>query len=539
MKRFISVLILAFAAALAVSAQTFPHDEELPQLTDPDPSEWNGLGLNVMWGDIFTRYPATYSPAGLKKASTKMTLEGWRGERVHAQALVSTGRKVEGLEYVISDLKGKKGLIPSSAIEAGFMRYVMVDELNKDGKSGCSRRPDKTAFDSSMVADVIDPCFTPLDMEPMSSRGLWLTCWIPRDIPAGKYSGTVTFKEKGKVVKVLKLSVEAKAMILPEPKDWKFHLDLWQNPFAVARYYNLPLWSKEHFEAMRPLMTRLAQAGQKVVTASIIHKPWNGQTYDHFESMVTWMKRLDGSWEFRYDVFDAWVEFMASCGIDAQINCYSMVPWRLSFQYFDQASDSMKEIHAQPGEKEYEDLWVTFLKDFAAHLKAKGWFGKTTIAMDERALDVMKETIAVVHKADPDFKLSLAGNYYPEIEKDLFDYCLAFKLEFPADVLARRKAEGKFSTYYTCCAEPYPNTFTFSNPQEAFELGLEMYRRKSDGYLRWAYNSWPEDPLLDSRFRSWASGDTYLVYPGNKSSIRFELLVKGIQEYEKLYLIRE
>ena len=539
MKRFISVLILAFAAALAVSAQTFSHDKELPQLTDPDPSEWNGLGLNVMWGDIFTRYPATYSPAGLKKASTKMTLEGWRGERVHAQALVSTGRKVEGLEYVISDLKGKKGIIPSSAIEAGFMRYVMVDELNKDGKSGCSRRPDKTAFDSSMVADVIDPCFTPLDMEPMSSRGLWLTCWIPRDIPAGKYSGTVTFKEKGKVVKVLRLSVEAKAMILPEPKDWKFHLDLWQNPFAVARYYNLPLWSKEHFEAMRPLMTRLAQAGQKVVTASIIHKPWNGQTYDHFESMVTWMKRLDGSWEFRYDVFDAWVEFMASCGIDAQINCYSMVPWRLSFQYFDQASDSMKEIHAQPGEKEYEDLWVTFLKDFAAHLKAKGWFGKTTIAMDERALDVMKETIAVVHKADPDFKLSLAGNYYPEIEKDLFDYCLAFKLEFSADVLARRKAEGKFSTYYTCCAEPYPNTFTFSNPQEAFELGLEMYRRKADGYLRWAYNSWPEDPLLDSRFRSWASGDTYLVYPGNKSSIRFELLVKGIQEYEKLYLIRE
>ena len=538
MKRFISVLILAFAAALAVSAQTFPHDKELPQLTDPDPSEWS-IGLNVMWADIFTRYPATYSPAWLKKISLNNTLEGWRGERVHAQILVSTGRKVEGLEYFISDLKGKKGVIPSSAIEAGFMRYVMVDELNKDGKSGCSRRPDKTAFDSSMVADVIDPCFTPLDMEPMSSRGLWLTCWIPRDIPAGKYSGTVTFKEKGKVVKVLRLSVEAKAMILPEPKDWKFHLDLWQNPFAVARYYNLPLWSKEHFDAMRPLMTRLAQAGQKVVTASIIHKPWNGQTYDHFESMVTWMKRLDGSWEFRYDVFDAWVEFMASCGIDAQINCYSMVPWRLSFQYFDQASDSMKEIHAQPGEKEYEDLWVTFLKDFAAHLKAKGWFGKTTIAMDERALDVMKETIAVVHKADPDFKLSLAGNYYPEIEKDLFDYCLAFKLEFPEDVLARRKAEGKFSTYYTCCAEPYPNTFTFSNPHEAFELGLEMYRRKSDGYLRWAYNSWPEDPLLDSRFRSWASGDTYLVYPGNKSSIRFELLVKGIQEYEKLYLIRE
>ena len=203
MKKAILVLISAFVAAVAVQAQTFPHGQELPQLTKPEASEWKNIGFQAIWGDIFTRYPATYSPAGIKTNSS-LTLRGWRGERVQAQALVSTGRKVEGLEYVVSDLKGRKGTIPSSAIEAGFVRYVMVDELNKDGKSGCSRRPDRTQYDSSMVADVIDPCFAPLDMEPMSSRGLWLTCWIPRGIPTGKYSGTVTFKENGKVLKVLK-----------------------------------------------------------------------------------------------------------------------------------------------------------------------------------------------------------------------------------------------------------------------------------------------------------------------------------------------
>ncbi|MBQ3121974.1 MAG: DUF4091 domain-containing protein [Bacteroidaceae bacterium] len=54
-----------------------------------------------------------------------------------------------------------------------------------------------------------------------------------------------------------------------------------------------------------------------------------------------------------------------------------------------------------------------------------------------------------------------------------------------------------------------------------------------DGYLRWAYNSWTIDPNKDSRFRSWPSGDTYIIYPDNTSSIRWERLVQGIESFEK------
>ncbi|HCC71178.1 MAG TPA: hypothetical protein DEQ09_08520, partial [Bacteroidales bacterium] len=54
----------------------------------------------------------------------------------------------------------------------------------------------------------------------------------------------------------------------------------------------------------------------------------------------------------------------------------------------------------------------------------------------------------------------------------------------------------------------------------------------------WAYNSWPEKPVYDSRFISWPSGDTYFVYPGARSSIRFEKLIEGIQDYEKIRILR-
>lgn len=74
---------------------------------------------------------------------------------------------------------------------------------------------------------------------------------------------------------------------------------------------------------------------------------------------------------FRLYHFDRWVEFMMSVGIDKQINCYSMVPWELSFQYYDQATNSLKFVKTAPGEEAYEEMWVAMLSSFSKHLKEK------------------------------------------------------------------------------------------------------------------------------------------------------------------------
>ena len=158
--------------------------------------------------------------------------------------------------------------------------------------------------------------------------------------------------------------------------------------------------------------------------------------------------------------------------------------------------------------------------------------------MDERGLEAMIEAIKVIRKADPGFKISLAGNYHAEIADDLYDYCISYGQHFPEDVKQSREKAGKISTVYTCCSEARPNTFTFSPPAEATWIGWHAAAGNYDGYLRWAYNSWTTDPLRDSRFRTWAAGDCYLVYP-SYSSIRMERLVEGIQDYEKIRLLRK
>ena len=512
--------------------------EELPNPVATDASKWARVTNPIIaWGSTDVRYnkelPAQVTPIAI------MNLTGWMGEKLSAQFVISTNRDMKNVSVEVSDILAKNYKISKWNTERGFVRYVMTDELNKDGKGGCGRRPNSAEWDSTLVADVIDHVTPTLNIKANTTQPVWVSVKVPREnIIKGIYRGTVTVKEDGKVLAELPLTVTVKNHVLPAPKDWAFHLDLWQNPYAVSRYYNVEPFSKEHFDLMRPIMKRYADAGGKVITASIMHKPWNGQTFDPFESMVTWMKKADGTWWFDYTVFDKWVEFMMSLGIKKEIGCFSMVPWRLSFQYFDQASNQFKYFTGKPGEPEYEEFWTRMLKSFALHLKEKGWFDITHIAMDERSMKDMLATIAVIKKADKDFKISLAGSYHKELLEPLNDYCVTMAETFSPEEIAARRAKGMTTTYYTCCAEARPNTFTFSPPAEAEYLGWFAAKAGVDGYLRWALNSWVEKPLHDSRFTNWAAGDTYILYPDARTSIRFERLIEGIQAYEKIRILR-
>lgn len=538
MKKLIILGAFLFSISSLLNAQTSASYEEASNPIASNPSVWaNVTAPQVSWGSTDMRYKKE-EPAPIVRLEKNMNLTAWKGERVSAQLVVWTPETLSGLSFVVSDLTSGKETISKDNIRTGFVRYVMTDELNKDGKGACGYR-NNADYDSTLVADPIDHVASTLVVPARATQGGWISVRVPQQAKAGKYVGTVMVKNGDSVLSELKLVVNVKNRTLPASTEWAFHLDLWQNPYAEARYYNVEPFSKEHFERMRPDMQNYADAGGKVITASIMHKPWNGQTYDPFESMVTWLKKADGTWYFDYTVFDKWVEYMMSLGVKKQINCYSMVPWRLSFQYFDQASNSFKYLEAKPGEPAYAEFWGNMLASFASHLKEKGWFDITHISMDERPMKDMLATLEVIRKADKDFKVSLAGTYHDELVSELHDYCIAIGEKFPAEIIKARKEAEQVTTYYTCCTEPRPNTFTFSAPAEAEWLGWFAAKENLDGYLRWALNSWVKNPLQDSRFTAWAAGDTYMIYPEGRSSIRFERLIEGIQSYEKIRILKE
>ncbi|MDO5665640.1 MAG: DUF6067 family protein [Bacteroidia bacterium] len=557
-KRTIVTAILFISLTLQIQAQSiegithsghrtgqlpFPLNSYL-ELQNPiatNLSDWKNVSkTNISWGSVDIRYKKEVPPS-IPNSRKSVSVTGWRGERVSTQFVVWSNKPLGRLSFFISDLKhkNKKDIIPSSQLHSGFVRYVMTDELNKDGKGGCGHRPNLSIYDSTLVADPIDHLTKELSLTANSTQGVWVQTRIPQNASSGTYKGKITVMNGTETLGVLELNIEVSNRKLPQPKEWDFFLDLWQNPFAIARYYNVELWSDAHFEKMKPYMEMYRDAGGKTITASIMHKPWNAQTFDYFETMVTWMKKADGTWSFDYTVFDRWVEFMLNLGVNKSIMCYSMVPWKLSFQYFDQATNSLKFIDMKPGDKTYQEVWGAMLASFSTHLKEKGWFDITYISMDERPMNVMQETIKIIKKANSDFKISLAGALHEELSDDMDYYCVALRMKYPQEMKDKRASENKITTYYTSCEEPYPNTFTFSPPAECEWFGWYAAKENLDGYLRWAYNSWVLEPLLDSRFHTWAAGDTYFVYPGARTSMRFERLISGIQAYEKIKILRD
>lgn len=505
--------------------------EELPDpraLTAEAEAAWESVGDGLLggWIDCDMRYVRDEVPA---LVSASQSLTGWRGERVSAQIMLWTKQGAEGVECRVSDLKSAAGVLPAENVQTRFVRYTIAEEQTYSYKKSGN------TFSS---ADMLDS-LARFDMAERSTRPVWVTITIPQDTPAGIYRGKITVSHNGRGKLKLPIELEVVDRTLGAASGWDYHLDLWQHPSAVARTHNVELWSDEHFEVMKPIMQLLANAGQKVITATLNKDPWNHQCYDAYENMINWTLCKNGEWHYDYAVFDKWVSFMLDLGIGKMINCYSMVPWNNELEYFDEAKGETITVKADPGTKIFKQMWTPFLKDFTRHLREKGWLSITNIAMDERKPEAMDAAAELLQECAPELNFALADNHKSYKRYTMMrDVCVA--IHHPADHsdIVMRREKGHNTTFYICCVPSYPNTFTCSEPFESELLGWYCVAADYDGMLRWAYNSWPENPHLDSSFGNWMSGDTYFVYPYARSSIRFEKLIDGIEVAEKIRVLR-
>ena len=315
------------------------------------------------------------------------------------------------------------------------------------------------------------------------------------------------------------MNVRVVDRVLPPAKDWKYYLDLWQHPWATARVAGAKPFSKKHYAAMRPVYELLATAGQKTITVPILEQPWDHQCFDAYHSMVD---------DADFRTFDEYVQFCLDCGLGPDISCYSLCPWTLG-----------KDVDAD----ELEKRWGAFLDRFVTHLKEKGWFAQTLMAMDERKPEDVKKVADLVRRHAPGMRISMAGNRKPSdfkgIDIDVYAQYLRYMTDdFLAEVPARR-AKGFVTTHYVCCGPTCPNTFMSSGPGESFWLGAYPAMVGLDGFLRWAWNSWPQNPKEDATYWNWRAGDTFLCYPGGEPSWRFLELRNGIVAAEKVRILKE
>jgi hypothetical protein len=509
------------------------------------------------------------SPFDIHSVDTSAThsISGVRNEQQSFQIAVASTHDITGLTIKAGDLISEQGdTLSAEHIRIRYVRYVPVQRARSEyiWTSPYEEVYGKEISGFGAPNVVADPLMdlSEVDVPAYRAQPVWFTLQIPAALPSGTYHGILHIHTTQYREVALHWDVNVLSPVLPSPPDYRFFLDLWFNPNAVAVANGLELWSEAHWKQIEPYLKDLASRGAKTVTTTIVPYPWkvdwlggskHSQTYIGYPEMVKWLRDASGRWSFDYSVFD---RFVATCfrhGIDRRIDAFSLTPfdhrdsWKIFFNH--RENNTPDTLFFNSPDAGYKEIWKIFLHDFEKHLSQKGWLAKTCLSFDESPREVIDAIIDIVSESAPVFlkQFSIAGKIDTEALAASHSIFYTFLPERPAEsdktsqILAKRRSDpNKTSTFYLCGEPAHPNTFTYSPAIEARMIPWLSAFYQLDGYLRWAYNSWSDkDPYRNPVF-NFIQGDDYCVYPGKEgpvSSIRWELLREGIEDYELLKLI--
>ena len=228
------------------SAPIYEPDNPAP-LSHPDIDRWSYFpeGLHGAVGSIDKRYDRDRVP--MFNGSKSWSGVCWRGETIALQVVLWTNTAARQVRIEPSPLiNDKKETIAAKNIRARSVRYVLSD----DHFYGCSANTQEKP--PILVADILENV-TYFDMVANSTRPVWVTIQIPAATYPGTYRGAITVRAADALDIVFKISIDVLSLQLPPSSEWAFTLDLWQNPWAVARYHDVKQWSEEHILLLKPL----------------------------------------------------------------------------------------------------------------------------------------------------------------------------------------------------------------------------------------------------------------------------------------------
>ncbi|MCG8502703.1 MAG: DUF4091 domain-containing protein [Firmicutes bacterium] len=405
-------------------------------------------------------------------------------------------------------------------------------------------------------------------VEPRKTQPVWIEIAIDKDVQPGIYRPEITvfghhMFEDEKVVCKKSFEMNVRDVVLKDAKDYGFYLDLWQHNCNIARKYDVLLWSEKHFEIMEKYIKALADLGQKAISVVVSEIPWSGQNccYNRLKpsnlfeySMVKVIKDEQGNWHYDFSALNRYIELCMAYGIDTEIEVFGLLNiWLMEdagygkvIQGFD---DGIRVRYFDEKERIYR--YIDDIQDLQSYISGleqnfidKGWIEKVRILADEpEDVEAFKARLNRLRQMAPHFKIKLAIDHIEFMEEQIpgvtdfvpIFHCLCQKYD-KAEVL-KKTIEGKF-IYYVCCIPEIPNTFISSPLIEGRIIPWFAYYFGLDGFLRWNFTVWPDDPLASIvyQYPHWRAGDTNFVYPGKDGTplltLRYMNLKRGIRDFE-------
>jgi hypothetical protein len=471
-----------------------------------------------------------------------------RDDREAVQVIVRPRQALKGLTATVGALVGPGG----ATISAEEIQVLRVYYHNV-------RTPTDATSTPGDWPDALPPLNKPVDLAAGKNQPLWVLVHVPKDAKAGDYTGSVVLKAEGWSA-VVSLRLHVWDFSLPERNHLETAFGL-----SIGRAFQ---YQQIHTEADKRRVTDMyLQNFAEHRISPYDPTPLDGIRVKFLPEANPPRAELD---------FSAFDRAMAQA-----VEKHHFTNFRLHVEgmrggsYEGRAEGKIGQFGEHT--PQYQAMFASYLKQMESHFREKGWLKMPyTYWFDEpepKDYAFVRSGMERLKKCAPGIATMLTEQPEEELAGPIDIWC-PISPEYKQNRADERRKQGERFWWYVCTGPKAPYcTLFIDHPATDLRVWLwQTWQRNIVGILVWESTWWTsrddvkqnpyEDPMgyvggtWPEDMQHWGNGDGRFVYPplaaaapgisGDKpvieppvSSIRWEMLREGIEDYEYLWLLRD
>jgi hypothetical protein len=404
--------------------------------------------------------------------------------------------------------------------------------------------------------DPLPPYKKPFSVKAGQNQPLWITVYVPKETPAGDYRGNLTVSSEGWSEKI-DIHLHVWNFSLPEETHVRSGFG-----FSIG---NVKLY--HHLETDE----EVREVADKYYQSFAAHR-----ISPYYPMSPIKVEFTENDAKVDFEAFDR--------SAKRYLDEFGFTGFRLPLRGMGGGTFHSRHLGNiagyEQGTPEHEALFTSYLRQIQDHLEANGWLDKAYVYwFDEpspRDYDFVKDGMSLIHRAAPKITRLLTEQPVPELYGSVDLWC-PVTYNYNHEIAEERRESGEHFWWYVCTGpkEPYVTLFIDHYATEMRLWLWQTWKYKVEGILIWQSNYWTsslvfpspsyqnpyEDPMSYQTGYGrpvgyvgyWGNGDGRFFYPPVEamedretkclsepvSSIRWELLREGIEDYEYFWLLRE
>jgi len=464
---------------------------------------------------------------------------GARNQHLSVQLAIRCNRPLPALTVEVKPLEGGAGR-RISRIEVHRVGYVVVGSHTPD-----SSPEELVGSAPGWYPDPLEDL--PFDLEPRRTTPIWVTIHIPADAMVGVYESSILVRAAGRLEARRPFRLRVLGASVPEDMSLKVTNWFTLDDKTSQQFFGVAAFSPQWWTLVANVAHVLAAHRQNVIMTPLF----------------TLIQPRLGGGNLQYDFsnFDRWVEAFRQAGAIGYIEGSHLLDRAGSYDApllvptFQVVDGRPQRVSLPPDDPRVEPSLSAFLAALGTHLREKAWdtryFQHILDEAHGNEPPYYGRFAALVHHQMPGIPTidAIDASNLPEVLQNncdvwvpqlgLFDNQMA--------LLKQRIESGHAVWFYTCL---YPQKRYLNRLMDFPLIKVRLlqwldFRYGFTGFLHWGGNYWTPKPLLDTQpviddnTELLPPGDAFIVYPDRehltlRSSIRFETMREGIEDYEML-----